>query len=186
MRYIIMMILLVTAGCAGTPTVRVQARPGVDFSPYHTFALLPLPEQGPANDPELLIRVGGPSSEIIFDTLGSKGLTAVELDQAELTVQVTCQFAPRTEILNWGYESPQERNIWGWRGGPMGFQDVDVNEYEERTVTVEICDVRTREKLWLGWSKSRSRGNWSSRDYLLTLQTILNKFTPKNAATASP
>src|SRR5262245_3580592 len=68
------------AGCA-TP-VQTESKPGVNFSAYHTFALMPLPQTGPASYPGLMLRLGKPVQDATTRALTAKGFQAVARETA--------------------------------------------------------------------------------------------------------
>jgi hypothetical protein len=52
---------LCIAGCSTAAKVHTQATPGIDYSQYHTFVLMPLPTASPVSDPGLMARISEPT-----------------------------------------------------------------------------------------------------------------------------
>jgi len=144
------------AACSTTPKVYTQPKPGAAFSRYHTFALMPLPTASPASDPGLMLRVGEPARKAAVEALTAKGLTEADQAQADLAINLKGQFLPKVKVTQYGYVAgPTYQRLGGYQGG-YRYSGVDVDNYEERTLTIEVFDNHTKELTWVGWSKRDS------------------------------
>ena len=173
---------LLLPGCSTTPKVQTQAKTGADYTNYHTFALMPLTVPGPASDPGLMLRLAQPARQVVVETLTAKGFTETNHTQADLAVNLRGESLPRMAVTDWGY---QPLPIYGPRGyyGMNAYRDVDVRPYEERTLSLELFDNRTKELVWVGWSKSEARGEIPVEKMQETIRRILLEFPPGTAPT---
>jgi Domain of unknown function (DUF4136) len=178
-------LAILLSACSTTPKVSTQATPGADFTRYHTFALVPLPTTGPVNDPGLMLRVGQPARQAVVETLVARGLAEVDLKQADLAVNLRGQFLPKVEVTDLGYRAAP---VYGRRGRPVGmvgYNDVEVRNFEERTLNVEIFDNRSKEMIWVGWCKSEASGEVKAERVQEVIRKILSKF-PANSSASTP
>jgi hypothetical protein len=81
--------LLLASGCQ---TKSVQYKQGVDFSRYHSFALAPLPTEGPTSDPNAAVRAAKPAKEAVVATLSAKGFVEAKPENADLLVKLGAWF----------------------------------------------------------------------------------------------
>ncbi len=67
----------------------------------------------------------------------------------------------------------------------IGYRDVDVRSVEERTLSIEIYDNRTKELTWVGWSKSQRSGEIKVEKLQEAIRAILAKFPAGSPAPAA-
>jgi hypothetical protein len=166
--------ILLVAGCA-TP-VKTDYKAGVNFSHYRTFALMPLPQRGPDEDPGLMLRVAQPARDAVVSELTAKGLTQASENRADLMVSLKGRSLPRVEVSNYGYTYP----VLTRYGAVTVVQDprTTVSTYHERTLTIEIFDSRAKELVWVGWMKKDSSGPVTAEGLQQAIRQILAKFPP--------
>jgi hypothetical protein len=172
-------LLIATAlwGCAAKPKICSTAKPGVDYTRFQTFVLRPLPTSGPASDPGLMLRLAEPAQRIITEQLTAKGLTIATTNNADLAVNLRGQSIPRVEVRDWGYEPAPLRVRGGWYYTGT-YRDVDLYNYEENRLIIEIFENRSQELVWVGWSESRSTGAVPTEKFEQMLRSILALFPP--------
>ncbi len=167
--------ILFTAGCA-TP-VKCDYKIGTDFSKYRTFALLPLPQNSPPEDPGLILRVAEPARAAVAAELGSKGLTQAPANQADLAVNLKGRSLPRVEVRDYGYSYPVMTRY--------GMVTVVENPYttvsttNERTLIIEVLDNRTKELIWVGWLTKTSSKPVSPQALQEAIREVLAKYPPQ-------
>ncbi len=83
-------ILMLVSGCETGPTVAFK--PGVNFSQYHTYALLPLPTAGPESDYGAPRMQAESAIKAVNETLTAKGFAAAPIEQADLLVKLSTRF----------------------------------------------------------------------------------------------
>jgi hypothetical protein len=169
---------LLLASCSSTPTVSSEAKPGQDFAVYRRFALLPMAEVKNVSDPGLMLRVSEPARKTVVDALVAKGFQEVERAKADFTVNVRGEAIPRTDVTDWGYS----HGGYGRASLYPAYHDVDVYNYKERTLAVEIYDERSKEQVWVGWLKTETSKRVEAERVCEGLRLILEKFPPAPAA----
>jgi hypothetical protein len=166
--------LLLAAGCAAP--VKTDYKQGTDFSKYRTFALMPLPQQGPTDDPGLMLRVAQPARDAVVGELTAKGMTQAPTNQADLSVNLKGQSLPRVEVRNYGYTYPVST-----RYGMVTVVEnpyTSVSTYNERTLIIEMLDNKTKELVWVGWTKKDTSSPVTPQDLQDAIRKILAKFPP--------
>lgn len=166
-------ILALLTGCQ-TP-VKTEFKPDAAFTGYRTFGLIPLPQTGPVNDPGRMLRLGKPAQEAIVESLTAKGFSQADRAAADFVVNLRGQSLPKIEVSNWGYTT-YARTRYG--RVPVQVGPVDVQTYEERTLTIELFDNRSHELVWVGWMTKQSGGKVTPDKLKNAVHQILAKFPP--------
>lgn len=173
-----LLLVLLLPACSTTSRVQTQPLAGTDYSKYHTFALLPLTVPGPASDPGLMLRLAQPARQVVVETLTAKGFAEADRDQADLAINLTGQSLPKVAVTDWGYRPAP---VYGRYGAVYGFdssRNVAVHHYEERTLSLELFDNRTKELVWVGWSKTEVSGEIKVEKLQEIIRRILLEFPP--------
>ena len=127
-------ILLV--GCS-TISVNQDYDPGYDFSKLKTFGFIPIsPEAG--IDQINANRFG----DAIKNEMTAKGYTVSE--KADFGVAILFGKETKTNITTYGYGYGP---YWGRYGGTT---NVDVSQYDEGTLIIDIIDLNKKELVWRG------------------------------------
>jgi hypothetical protein len=167
-------LTLLFAGCQSTPSVFSDAKPGQDFAAYRRFALLPLSAVENPSDPGLMLRISEPARKTVVEALVAKGFAEVERAQADFTVSVRGHAIPRTEVTELGYS----HGAFGRGYMYPASHDVDVYNYEERTLAVEVYDEKSKEQVWVGWFTIEGTGRIEAQRVCEGLRLILAQFPP--------
>jgi hypothetical protein len=136
--------LLVSSGCQSGPV----SKPGFDFSRYHTFALLPLPEAGTYQDPTIAARLREPGTQAIVETLAAKGFQQVPENEADFLVN-----------LSFDYQPEADRN-------------------ETRLLDIQVIDARSREVVWSTWWHRTTDMTLPPGEFRKVIQRKLAPFPP--------
>jgi len=184
-RKLFLAIAALLCGCATAPKVQTQAKPGADYSRYHTFALMPLPASPVTTDPGMMLRLVDPARQAVITVLRTNGFTQTELAQADLAVNLRGQSLPKVQVTDWGYQPMMVRGRRGRYYGYGGYRDIDVRNYEERTLSIEIFDNQTKDLVWVGWATTTSSKQFSSEEIQETIQRILADFPPQPESEAA-
>jgi len=173
-------LAILLPGCSTTPKVHTQAQPGADFARYRTFALMPMPATGPASDPGLMLRIAEPARRAVVEALTGRGFTEADRAQADIAVNLRGSSLPKVEVTDWGYS----RTAYTRRYGPVPVHvgEVDVRSYEERTLTAEIFDNRSKELIWVGWTKREARGQVNVQKLQDAIRNVLAEFPQRSSA----
>ena len=54
------------------------------------------------------------------------------------------------------YAGPLYLGYYGWWGRPYWGRDVDVRQYREGTLSIDLFDVRTHRPVWHDWAKKET------------------------------
>jgi hypothetical protein len=164
-------------GCAGSINVNTDYYPEAKFAAYRTFSFMP--------ERSLRVAVAAPVSPLLEGrlisaataTLTSNGYRRVDdPDQADFVVSFT--LGARDKIRVNSYPSSY-RGRWAW-GGPQ-LHEVDVRNYTEGTLAIDIFDVATHQPVWFGSaSKTISNADRANPTPLINevVGAILNRFPP--------
>ena len=159
---------LALAACASGPDVRTDFDPGADFAAYHTYAWANETPQ-PGVNPLTWQR----TKDAIDRTLQARGYTLGEPPQ----FAVGFTLGKRDRIQTWTtgpYYSGWGR--WGgagWHGG-----GVQVEQYTEGTLTIDVFDAATQRPVWSGVSTQTIGGGVSQATIDAAVSGVLAKFPP--------
>lgn len=166
--------LLLVAGCS---SVKTDFKAGTDFSRYRTFAMMPLPQSGPPQDPGLMMRVAQPAKEAVVTGMGAKGMFEAPGNEADLEINLKGQAIPKVDVTNYGYTYPQ----WTRYGTVMVTHGSGptVSTYTERRLIIEMFDNHTKEMVWVGWKTKNSDKPVKTEVLQEAIHNILEKYPPK-------
>jgi Domain of unknown function (DUF4136) len=169
--------VLILSACS-TLQVGSDRDSAANFSNYKSFSLMQRPHTGVSN-PLVPVRV----SDAIKADLVSKGyVQASDRSTADFTVDFTLGVHERTDVNT--YPDPYAGPGWGWGGrgwwgGPYWGNDVDVRQYREGTLSIDIFDAHSHRPVWHGWAKkelTRNDMENSSQTIQTAVSSILAKF----------
>ena len=122
----------------------------VNMRDYHTFAWMPRDHHGTSNP-----LVAQRAHDAIQEVLTGKGFIYAENSaQANFVVDFTIGSRERTDVQS--YPAPYSGFGWGyhgWWGYPYWGNQVDVRQYREGTLSIDVFDARTHRPVWHGWAK---------------------------------
>ncbi|WOJ92093.1 DUF4136 domain-containing protein [Congregibacter variabilis] len=154
-------IAIAIAGCSSNPPV-IDYDSSVNFSGYKTYAFIsdhPLmrSEGSPPGSPLLEGRL----MRIVEDNLNAKGFALVaNSEAADFAIGFTV--GARDKIKVNSYPEPYRPYYGGWGGwgapyygGGYGGSNVDVQQYVEGTLAIDIYDVSEHKPAWHGVATKR-------------------------------
>lgn len=117
-----------------------------NFSAYRTYAWIPQQiDEGRVNATTAVQRntlLDNRIRSAVDATLATKGLTADEQNPDLLVVYHT-GMQNKVDVTDWGYS--YSGSYWGWAG-----RDIDVYNYTEGTLLVDLVDAKTKQLAWRG------------------------------------
>lgn len=126
---------LLLAACATQAEISSDYDHSANFAAFHTFALMQREHPGIAN-PLVAVRV----QEDITHALQRGGYTlAAEPASADFLVDFTIGAQHRMDVHSYPAALP---------GGPLWGSSIDVRQYREGTLTIDIFDQRTHRPVW--------------------------------------
>lgn len=126
------------AGCS-TVEVNYDYDKEADFSKYKSYAWMPPPPQGRPSSDLVSERI----ERAVTNELGAKGFRE-DANAPDLLVLYHVGTKDKIQVTDWGYSYGSY--YWG-----MGGRSVDVYEYEEGTLIVDLVDAGTKQLAWRGW-----------------------------------
>jgi len=172
------LVVLVLAGCAGL-RVGSDHDPQASFGGYRSFAWLPREYHGSCN-PLVVQR----AHDAIETELNAKGLArASDPGAADFIVDFTIGARDRIDVQS--YPEPfliagpaGEFPWWGYR---YWGSEVNVRQYREGVISIDVFDAQTRRPVWHGWAKkelTRSDLEQSDAPIRTAVQAVLKSFPP--------
>ena len=171
---LIPVLLIGFLGCSSV-SVSTDYDQSVDFSGYKTY------QWGSAKDPSdvllknqlLLNRV----FEAIDNTLGPKGFSKVT-SNPDFVVYPHAGTQEKTDVQSWGY------GYGGWWGaGPYGGGNIDVTQYTEGTLYIDMVDMNKNQLIWRGVGKGilgdPSSPEESTKNVNNAVSQVLKDFPPQ-------
>ncbi len=146
--------------------VETQGSPGVDFSRLETFALAPLPPEGPER-PRYTTRLGQGIHGVIAHELMQKGYREAPLREADLLVAFNVHGEERVRLRN--------------AGQPEADFHVE-QRYTEGSLTIRVMNPASGERLWLGVAQTDiftdTDVRWAAHE---AARAVLAEFPPAGA-----
>jgi hypothetical protein len=171
----------VLAACA-TLSVGSDRDPAASFSAYHSYVWMP-PRTKPYESPNPLVVQR--AHDAIQDALAAKGYQLVgDSAQADFVVDFTIGSRERMDVRS--YPAPYAGPWIGvgpyWWGTPYWGNEVDVHQYREGEISIDIFDARTHRPVWHGWARkelTRQDLEHSSGSIRQAVDSVLAQFPPK-------
>lgn len=173
---------MVVLGACATLRVGSDRDPAASFSAYHTYAWMP-PRTNIYESPNPLVVQR--AHDAIQDALSAKGYQlASSPKEADFVVDFTIGSRERTDIRSYPapYGGPWFRGTSYWWGAPYWGSEVDVRQYREGTLSIDIFDGRTDRPVWHGWARkdlTRTDIEHSSGSIRQAVDSVLAQFPPK-------
>jgi Domain of unknown function (DUF4136) len=155
---LLLLLTLIAGGCQSIQT-RSDYDHRIDMSGYRTFSWISAhPMIAAAANVSPLTE--GRVELAIIDTMQQKGITFVpDAKQADFVVAFTVGSRQKVRVDTTTYPMAY-RGPWVW--GPGYYQDVDVREYTEGRLAIDIFDTKLHQPVWHGYGTKSITG--SDRD----------------------
>jgi hypothetical protein len=150
------------------------------FAGYHTFSWMPREHYGTRN-PLVVQR----TRDAIQGELTRNGFSYVpDAAAADFVVDFTVGAHERTDVQSYPapYGGPWYPGYPQWWGYPYWGNEVDVRQYREGTLAIDIFDAHTNKPVWHGWAKkelTRSDIERSEAPIRTAVAAVLEKFPPR-------
>lgn len=181
---------LMISGCAsGPPKIQTEHDSTINFSAYKTFAVLKPRATGTETDPGAVVRLTEPAMDAVREALTAKGMTEAPLEKADFAVRVSGKSLSKVDVTDWGYPTyatAYPRAGWVYGPGAAGYGGVDVHQYTERTLIVDVYDNATHKPAWVGWSEHTGDAKVEAEPLKQAIRNILAQFPPTTAALPAP
>lgn len=169
--------VIVLTGCS---TLRVgdDFDRSASFSGYHTFTLMAREHHGTDN-PLAVQR----ARDAIEAELLSKGFAASDSASADFIVDFTIGARDRVDVQSYP-DSYVGYGFWNSRGWwePYWGSHLDVRQYREGTLSIDVFDPKAHRPVWHGWAKkelSQSDIRQSEAPIRAAVAAVLKNFPPR-------
>lgn len=141
------------AGCATKTSFMVEQKPGVDWSKYRTFAVLPMTEHVPGGSPTIIAAVLPAITDSITKGFVAKGYTEAPPATADVVINVTAGWLPKVNVTNWNYVPGYVGSNWygSYTDFALSTGMVQVDSFEQGKLALQTYDAKTREMIWVGF-----------------------------------
>jgi hypothetical protein len=159
------------AACTTTPHVTSDYDKSTQFSNFHKFTLIVRPH--PSMHSSALVEQR--TYDVIQQALTAKGFTYVpDLAQADLAVDFSVGAQDRLDVTSYPrYVGPL---------GPAGWSNqVDVHQYREGTLAIDVFDLQSHRAVWHGSAQkelSQSEMEHSEEPIREAVTAVLANFPP--------
>jgi hypothetical protein len=180
LRFSTLALAVLLSGCA-TMKVQSEFNPKAPFESYRTYTWLkaaPGTEQAPAvRDPDLRARV---IMEIDRE-LAKKGLTpAPEGAEPDLLVWVHGFHTQRIDVANYGYAYGGAYMYGPYGGAAVAMPVVDVRQYADGTLLIDLVDAKTKELSWRGTATDTAQSADQLRANIgVAIKKLMEIYPPK-------
>jgi hypothetical protein len=140
--YILILTGMLFFGCSSI-SVTSDYDPASNFTGYKTFAVSEKSIEGSALEQAPLIKKR--VVDAVKSEMRKKGMVATHEDKADLVVYPFATTKDKINVTDWGYS--YGAGYWGRY--PYG-RNIDVSEYTEATLVLDLVDNKTHELLWRG------------------------------------
>ena len=173
------LLAIVGAGCVSVQ-VGSDYDPSASFGRLQTFTIMQREHRGTQN-PLVVMR----TEDAIRAELTRKGYREVsDGATADFSVDFTIGSQERTDVNS--YPGAYAGAGWGWGhrgwwGGSYWGNDLDVRQYREGTLSIDIFDATTHRPVWHGWAKkelTRNHIEHSEQPIRNAVTSVLAKFPP--------
>lgn len=165
------------ASCSSI-SVNTDFDPSADFSKFKTYTWIEKPVNVSGNAQQAQVHSGLLGKRIMNAVDGQmvqKGFTKVE-DNPDIFVVYHTGVQDKVQVTDWGYG-------YGPYGGWYGGGGVDVYQYQEGTLIVDLVDAATKQLVWRGTAQAVLGGNKSPEQQQQILDNVagrmFQKYPPK-------
>ena len=172
-----MLTLLLLAGCASGPDVRVDVDPSANIAGYRTYSWA-YHDTPRGMNPLAYQRV----RQSIDANLATRGYS--QADPGDFAISFTLGARDKVEVTDFGPYGPFYPGYGrGFRGGwAAPYNNVDVRNVTEGTLTIDIYDTGTKKPVWHGVATQNIGSNVTLDQIDLAVSSVLAKFAPGQAA----
>ena len=166
------------SGCESIST-KTDYDSNFSFSGYHTFSWI---SKSPlvSKSPEVSPLTEGRIEKAVMTVLSQKGFRFVDDPaKADFVLAFTVGARQQVRVTSNPYAAGYGMGPYMW-GGPY-YQNIDVHEFTEGRLAIDIFDVKQRQPVWHGHAtKSISSSDQKNRDELINkaVAAILKSFPP--------
>ncbi|WP_439105534.1 DUF4136 domain-containing protein [Congregibacter sp.] len=159
--FLAIFVVLAIAGCSSNPPV-IDYDSSIDFSGYRTYAFISdHPLMRAEGAPPISPLLEGRLMRITEDSLNAKGFRIVaNPEEADFAIGYTSGSRDKIKVNSYPEPYRPYYGGWGWGGSYYGGaygggSNVDVQQYTEGTLAIDIYDVTEHKPAWHGVATKR-------------------------------
>jgi len=177
--FILLAVLLTVSGCGSSISVNHDYDVNAPFEDYRTFDWIPQQTAPPGNANTALQQNDLLDKRIknaVADALAEKGIIP-NAGNPDVLLVYHVGVQDKVQVTDWGYRYGD--SYWGWGG-----REVDVYNYKQGTLIIDMIDARTQQLVWRGaGQKPIDDGNRSpeksDEEIRKAVGKIMSQYPPK-------
>ena len=181
-RFTLVSLLFLFAGCSSNPPI-TDYDSSVNFARYKTFAFISAHPLMRVEGIDASPMLEGRLMQVTENVLSARGLRRVpDPEEADIAVAFTLGARDKIQVNSYPEMYRSHYGGWGW-GGPYysGASHVDVRQYTEGVLSIDIYDVSQRKPVWHGTATKRI-----TKKIRENPQQTINEIVPAILATFPP
>jgi hypothetical protein len=142
---LLLVMMLMVSGCGSSISVNNDYDVNAPFADYKTYDWMPQPAAAPGNAKTAVQRNDLLDKRIknaVADVLVEKGLVP-DAANPDVLLAYHVGVKDKVQVTDWGYRYGDA--YWGWGG-----RDIDVYNYKEGTLIIDMIDAGTNQLVWRG------------------------------------
>jgi hypothetical protein len=176
---LLLVALLTASGCGSSISVNHDFDVNAPFVDYKTYNWIEKPATAPG-DPKTAVQsndlLDKRIKNAINDALAGKGIIP-NTTAPDVLIVYHVNVQDKVQVTDWGYRYSDY--YWGWGG-----REVDVYNYKEGTLIIDLIDAKTNNMVWRGaGQKALESGNRTPEQIDASVRkvvgAILEKYPPK-------
>jgi hypothetical protein len=143
--WLVISLGILVGGCGSSISTSYDYDVNARFEDYRTYDWAPVPETAPKNAKQAMQRNDLLDKRIrnaVDARLAEKGLTR-DTKSPDLLVVYHLGIEDKVQVTDWGYRYSDY--YWGYGG-----RDIDVYNYKEGTLMIDLVDANTHQLVWRG------------------------------------
>jgi hypothetical protein len=171
----VLVLVVIIVGCAKTINVNYDYDTGTDFSKYHTYDWLPVPEKA-KNDNLTIERI----KDAVSKELSMKGLSKNTLNP-DFLIALHGGREKKVDVTEWGYAYVPRgyyRHGAYWKSPKSDMflsREISTYEYEIGTLVMDFIDAKTNNLIWRGTGQAIIDPSISPSDREKRIQSGITK-----------
>jgi len=181
-RSLLVLLLVLFAGCSSNPPI-VDYDDSVSFGNFKTFSFISAHPLMRVEGIDASPMLEGRLMQVTENVLSARGLRRVP-DPENADIAVAFTLGARDKIQVNSYPEPYRPYYGGWRWGGAyysGASQVDIRQYTEGVLSIDIYDVSQRKPVWHGTATKRI-----TKKIRENPQQTINEIVPAILATFPP
>ena len=178
----LVLLLILFAGCSSNPPI-TDYDPSVNFGSFKTFSFISAHPLMRVEGLDVSPMLEGRLMQVTENVLSARGLRRVaDPEEADIAVAFTLGARDKIQVNSYPEMYRSHYGGWGWGGSYYsGASHVDVRQYTEGILSIDIYEVSKRKPVWHGVATKRITKKMRENP-----QQTINEIVPAILATFPP